>query len=57
MKAGVLVRCAGENSPHDSFGDGEGPRVEITDIHISYIYTNVVKPLPVVITQMSFYLI
>jgi len=53
----VLVRCAGENSPHDSFGDGEGPRVEITDIHISYIYTNVVKPLPVVITQMSFYLI
>lgn len=29
IKAGVLVSSAGENSPHDSFWDGEGPRVEI----------------------------
>lgn len=29
IKAGVLVSCAGENSPHDSFWDGEGPRVKI----------------------------
>lgn len=28
MMADMLVSCTGESLPHDSFGYGEGPRVE-----------------------------
>lgn len=39
MIAGVLVSCAGESSPHDSFGDGEGPRENIVHIVLVKMYS------------------